>query len=56
MFYEDKETELAYGAGVQFNLGNLGLRAEYEKFDTDVVGDLDVISIGATYTFAFGPR
>ncbi len=56
IFYEDKETEFAYGAGVQFHLGNLGLRAEYEKFDTDVVGDLDVISVGATYTFAFGPR
>ncbi len=35
------------------NLGHLGLRAEYEKLDTDVIGDLDVISVG--FTFTFGP-
>ena len=56
VFFDDKETEFAYGAGVQFKLGNVGLRAEYEKFDTDVIGDLDVISVGLTYTFAFAPR
>ena len=47
---EDDDIELAYGAGAQFNLGALGLRAEYEKFDTDVIGDLDVISAGVTFT------
>ncbi len=31
--------------------GAFALRAEYEKFDTDVVGDLDLISVGFTYTF-----
>ena len=54
VFFEDKATELAYGAGIQFRLGGLGLRAEYEKYDTDVIGDLDLITVGLTYTF--GPR
>lgn len=51
VFFEDEDIELAYGAGVQFNLGRLGLRAEYERFDTDVIGDLDVISAGVTFSF-----
>lgn len=54
VFFEDDDIELAYGAGLQFNMGALGLRAEYEKFDTDIIGDLDVISAGITFTF--GPR
>jgi OOP family OmpA-OmpF porin len=47
----DKTTEFTYGAGAQWRWKNLALRAEYEKFDTDVIGDLDLISLGATYTF-----
>jgi opacity protein-like surface antigen len=49
--FSDKKIEFAYGAGLQFNLGRFGMRAEYEKFNTSVIGDLDVISIGANYTF-----
>jgi hypothetical protein len=52
VLFEDDATELAYGAGVQWRLNNFALRAEYEKFDTDVIGDLDLISVGFTYTFA----
>lgn len=52
VFYDDKATEFAYGGGVQLRLNNLAFRAEYEKFDTDVIGDLDLISVGFTYTFA----
>lgn len=52
--FKDKATEFAYGVGAQFNLGNLGLRAEYEKFDTDVIGDLDVISLSAVFSFGVG--
>lgn len=51
VFFDDKATEFAYGAGIQFRLGGLGIRAEYEKYDTDVVGDLDLITVGLTYTF-----
>jgi opacity protein-like surface antigen len=51
VFFDDEEIELAYGAGAQFNFGRIALRAEYEKFDTDVIGDLDVISAGITFSF-----
>jgi OOP family OmpA-OmpF porin len=54
VLFEDDATEFAYGAGVQWRLRNFALRAEYEKFDTDVVGDLDLISVGFTYTFSTG--
>jgi len=47
----DDGTELAYGAGVQFRLLSLGVRAEYEVFDIDGVDDLNMLSIGVTYTF-----
>jgi opacity protein-like surface antigen len=51
---DDETTEFAYGAGAQWRWNNLALRAEYEKFDTDVIGNLDLISLGATYTFNLG--
>jgi hypothetical protein len=44
-------TDLAYGAGVQFRLLSLGVRAEYEKFDIDDAEDVNMLSIGVTYTF-----
>jgi OmpA-OmpF porin, OOP family len=49
--FEDDDTEFAYGAGVRWRLQNFGIQAEYEKFETDVVGDLDLISLGVTYSF-----
>jgi hypothetical protein len=52
--FSDADTKLAYGAGVQLALRNVGLRAEWEKFDTDTIGNLKVVSLGVTYTF--GPR
>lgn len=51
VFFKDDATELAYGAGLQYRWTNLAVRAEYEKYDTDVIGDLDLITIGLTYTF-----
>jgi OOP family OmpA-OmpF porin len=51
VFFDDEEIEFAYGAGAQLRFGALGLRAEYEKFDTDVIGDLDILSLGLTFTF-----
>ena len=47
---DDDGTDLAYGAGAQFRVLGLSVRAEYEKFDISDV-DLDMISIGVTYTF-----
>jgi hypothetical protein len=54
--FSDADTKLAYGAGVQLALHNVGLRAEWEKFDTDSIGNLKVVSLGVTYTFNAGPR
>ena len=53
--FNDDDTEFAYGAGVRVRLmENFAINAEYEKFETDVVGDLDLISLGATYSFGGG--
>ncbi len=52
VLFKDSATELAYGAGLQYRWGNLAARAEYEKYNTDIVGDLDLITIGLTYTFS----
>lgn len=48
---DDDGTDLAYGAGVQFRLLSLGVRAEYEIFDIEDVGDANMISVSLTYTF-----
>ncbi len=41
---------------LQVPLRNFGLRAEWEKFDTDSIGNLQLISVGLTYTFSPFPR
>lgn len=51
VLFKDDATEFAYGAGLQYRWGALAARAEYEKYDTDVIGDLDLITVGLTYTF-----
>jgi OOP family OmpA-OmpF porin len=48
--FDDSGTDFAYGAGAQFRVLGLSIRAEYEKFDISDV-DLDMISVGLTYTF-----
>jgi opacity protein-like surface antigen len=48
--FSDDGTDLAYGVGAQFRVLGLSIRAEYEKFDVSDV-DLDMISVGLTYTF-----
>ncbi len=49
--FKQDGTDLAYGVGAQFRLLSLSLRAEYERFDLDQVDDLNMFSIGVTYTF-----
>jgi len=51
VYYRDHDTRFAYGAGVQLGNGRFGLRAEYEKFNTNRIGDLDVISLGLSINF-----
>ena len=47
----DDGTDMAYGVGLQFQLLSLGVRAEYEVFDIDNTDDVNMLSIGVTYTF-----
>lgn len=47
----DDGTDFAYGIGAQLRFLSLSLRAEYEVFDIDGVDDLNMFSIGVTYTF-----
>jgi outer membrane immunogenic protein len=49
--FDDSESATAYGAGAKINFGSFGIRAEYEVLDLDAVDDLNMISVGATYTF-----
>ena len=44
-------TDFAYGVGAQFRLLSLSLRAEYEVFDVKDIKDLNMFSVGVTYTF-----
>ena len=48
--FDDDGTDLAYGVGAQFRVLGLSIRAEYEKFEVSDI-DLDMISVGLTYTF-----
>ncbi|MDA8348178.1 MAG: outer membrane beta-barrel protein [Pseudomonadota bacterium] len=43
-------TGLAFGAGAQWQFGNWGLRAEYERF-TAYGGHPDLVSLGVVWTF-----
>lgn len=43
--------DIAYGVGAAFNLGNLAIRAEAERFDISDIDDLYMLSVGATLTF-----
>jgi OOP family OmpA-OmpF porin len=53
--FNESSTKFAYGAGLAWRLDRLGIRAEYEKYTTDSVQDLDLITLAITYTFG-GPR
>jgi opacity protein-like surface antigen len=43
-------TDFAYGGGVQWHIGGLGLRAEYERIDTSGPNP-DMFTFGVTWTF-----
>lgn len=44
-------TDLTYGVGVQFRVWSLGIRAEYEIFDISDADNVDLLSLGVTWTF-----
>lgn len=46
----DDKTELTFGLGVQYDVSrNLGLRAQWQRYDTDE--EVDVMSIGFVWKF-----
>ena len=47
----DDGTDLTYGIGAQFRVWSLGIRAEYEVFDLGDADNVDMISLGVTWTF-----
>jgi Outer membrane protein beta-barrel domain len=47
----DDGTDLTYGVGAQFRVWSLSLRAEYERFDISEADEVDMISLGVTWTF-----
>ncbi len=44
-------TDLSYGVGVQFRLLSLSIRGEYEVFKIKELDDVNLFSIGLTWTF-----
>ena len=48
---DEDGTDFAYGVGAQFRIWSLSLRAEYEKFEVDQIDDLNLLSVGVTFTF-----
>lgn len=48
---KDDGEDPAYGLGLQFRFGSAAIRAEYEVFDIDDVDDVNMLSLGVTWTF-----
>jgi len=51
--FNEHDTKFAYGWGAQWRWQSLAVRAEYEKLSTGSrgIGDLNLASLGLTYTF-----
>jgi opacity protein-like surface antigen len=49
--FDEDGTDFAYGVGAQFRVWSLSVRAEYEKFEVDQIDDLNLLSVGVTFTF-----
>jgi len=47
----DKGTDFTYGVGAQFRVWSLSLRAEYERFELSSADQVDMASLGVTWTF-----
>jgi hypothetical protein len=48
---DDSGEDLAYGVGAQARFGSIAVRAEYEIFDIDDTDDVNMVSLGVTWTF-----
>lgn len=49
--FDEDGTEFGYGFGVQARLGSLAGRLEYERFDVDGTDGVELLTLGATWTF-----
>jgi hypothetical protein len=49
--FKSDGTDFTYGVGFQFRLLSLSARIEYEIYDIQDVKDLNLLSLGLTYTF-----
>ena len=52
----DTNSGFTYGAGAEYSLGKLGLRAEWQRYDNAATGtlaedDIDVLSVGLLFRF-----
>lgn len=43
--------DFAYGVGAQVRFGSIAVRAEYERFEIDNLDDVNLLSLGVTWTF-----
>ncbi len=48
---DDSGEDLAYGVGAQARFGSIAVRAEYEIFDIEDTDDVNLLSLGVTWTF-----
>lgn len=48
---KDDGTDVAYGAGIRFQVASFQIRAEYELFDVDEIDDFQFVSASLLYTF-----
>jgi opacity protein-like surface antigen len=44
-------SDFALGAGLQFHLGSLAVRLEYEALNVSELAQPTILTLGATYTF-----
>lgn len=49
--YSESGFDPALGIGAAFNMGGIGVRAEYEYFNISDFNDVSMFSLGATYWF-----
>ena len=48
---DDSGTDLGYGIGARVNLGSLSIRGEWERYDIDNVEQVDMFSVGLSFSF-----
>ncbi len=48
-------SDLAYGAGIGAHWGNLGGRAEFERFEIEGTRTMELATVGLTWTFGWFP-